>query len=221
MSKPIPPIFRTTNWRSYNTALRQRGSLSIWFDPETEWLAAPTGKRGRQPIFTDAAIQTCLTLKALFGLSSLMRHWFEPTDDASGYRHGSEPAGAGRAGLAGAGLQHALPPPEGHGCGHCRSSRHGGFAPPDRRRAGKRHRFKRTGEACCPSCWSRSPMTSPSARSVQTAPMTPGPAARGAIAVIPTRRNGRLWKEDTPGADARNDILRATNRRYSTACSIA
>ena len=64
-------------------------------------------------------------------------------------------------------------------------------------------------------------MTSPSARSVQTAPMTPGPAARGAIAVIPTRRNGRLWKEDTPGADARNDILRATNRRYSTACSIA
>ena len=37
-------------------------------------------------------------------------------------------------------------------------------------------------------------------------------AARNAIAVIPTRRNGRPWKEDTPGADARNDILRATNR---------
>jgi hypothetical protein len=37
-------------------------------------------------------------------------------------------------------------------------------------------------------------------------------AGRGAIAVIPTRRNGRAWKEDTPGADARNDILRATHR---------
>jgi hypothetical protein len=34
----------------------------------TQGLAAPTGKRGRQPVFTDAAIQTCLTLKAVFGL---------------------------------------------------------------------------------------------------------------------------------------------------------
>lgn len=49
-------------------ALARRGSLAIWFDPETQWLAAPTGKRGRQPVFTDTAIQTCLTLKALFGL---------------------------------------------------------------------------------------------------------------------------------------------------------
>ena len=37
-------------------------------------------------------------------------------------------------------------------------------------------------------------------------------AARKAIAVIPTRRNGRPWKADTPGADARNAILRATTR---------
>ena len=49
-------------------ALRQRGSLSIWFDPVTQWLAAPTGKRGRQAVFCDAAIQTCLTLRALLGL---------------------------------------------------------------------------------------------------------------------------------------------------------
>ena len=49
-------------------ALRQRGSLSIWFDPETQWLAAPNGRRGRQPVFSAAAIQTCLTLRALFGL---------------------------------------------------------------------------------------------------------------------------------------------------------
>jgi Transposase DDE domain len=33
-----------------------------------DWRAGPTGKRGRQPTFSDAAIQTCLTLKVLFRL---------------------------------------------------------------------------------------------------------------------------------------------------------
>ena len=66
MSKPTPPTYRTTNWRSYNAALKQRGSLLIW--PETVWLPEPSGKRGRSVTFTDAAIQACLTLKALFGL---------------------------------------------------------------------------------------------------------------------------------------------------------
>ena len=70
MSKPAPAIYRTTNWRSYNAALRQRGSLLVWFDPEMEWLAAPRGGRGRPATFSGAAIQTCLTLKALFGLPS-------------------------------------------------------------------------------------------------------------------------------------------------------
>ena len=37
-------------------------------------------------------------------------------------------------------------------------------------------------------------------------------AARQAKAVIPTRRNGRPWKETTPGARARNEILRTTRR---------
>ena len=37
-------------------------------------------------------------------------------------------------------------------------------------------------------------------------------AVRQATAVIPTRRNGRPWKETTPGAQARNDILRASRR---------
>ena len=41
-------------------------------------------------------------------------------------------------------------------------------------------------------------------------------AARQATAVIPTRRNGRPWKETTPGATARNDILR-TSRRFGRA----
>lgn len=68
MSKPAPPSYRTTNWRAYCAALKQRGSLLVWFDPEMEWLASPLGRRGRPATFSDAAIQTCLTLKVLFGL---------------------------------------------------------------------------------------------------------------------------------------------------------
>ena len=33
------------------------------------WAATPTGKRGRQPIYSDPAIQTCLTMKVLVGLA--------------------------------------------------------------------------------------------------------------------------------------------------------
>ena len=39
-----------------------------WFDPEMVWTPPPSGKRGRQQQFSDAAIQTCLTLKVLFGM---------------------------------------------------------------------------------------------------------------------------------------------------------
>jgi hypothetical protein len=37
-------------------------------------------------------------------------------------------------------------------------------------------------------------------------------ADRGAAAIIPTRKNARLWKKYPPGAHARNEILRATHR---------
>jgi hypothetical protein len=30
-------------------ALKQRGSLTTWFDPDMAWLPPPAGKRGRQP----------------------------------------------------------------------------------------------------------------------------------------------------------------------------
>ena len=33
------------------------------------WDAAPTGKRGRQQTCSDTAIQTCLTMKMLFGIA--------------------------------------------------------------------------------------------------------------------------------------------------------
>jgi hypothetical protein len=68
MIKPKPPTYRTTKWHDNNAALARRRSLAIWFDPETQRLAAPIDRRRRQPVFTDAAIQACLTLKALLGL---------------------------------------------------------------------------------------------------------------------------------------------------------
>ncbi|MET4103491.1 hypothetical protein ABIE58_002933 [Roseovarius sp. MBR-78] len=49
MSRPTPPTYKIKNWRAYNAALKRRGSLTIWFDPEMTWEPLPTGKRGRQP----------------------------------------------------------------------------------------------------------------------------------------------------------------------------
>jgi hypothetical protein len=69
MSRPTPPVYKTRNWPSYNEALKRRGSLTIWFDPDMTWDAAPSGKRGRQPDYSDAAIQACLTMKVLFGMA--------------------------------------------------------------------------------------------------------------------------------------------------------
>ena len=69
MSKPNIPSYKTLNWPEYNRALKRRGSLTIWFDPDMSWAANPTGKRGRQPVYSDAAVQTCLTMKVLFGMA--------------------------------------------------------------------------------------------------------------------------------------------------------
>jgi hypothetical protein len=68
MSKPKPARYRTTNWSDYNTALRKRGSLLIWLDKEMAWLAPHDGSPGRPAVFSDAAIQFCLSIKVLFKL---------------------------------------------------------------------------------------------------------------------------------------------------------
>jgi len=68
MSQPLPPKYKTTNWKQYNDALKSRGAIDIWFDPLMKWQGAATGKRGRSPRFSDEAIQLCLTIKCLFQL---------------------------------------------------------------------------------------------------------------------------------------------------------
>lgn len=75
MSRPTPPTCRTTNGPGYSAVLSKRGSLLIWLDPETQWLAAPTGKRGRQPVFTDAAIQALFVCLSRSQLDYILRTW--------------------------------------------------------------------------------------------------------------------------------------------------
>ncbi|MCA0846137.1 IS5 family transposase, partial [Salipiger thiooxidans] len=66
--KPTPTRYRTTNWSAYNAALRKRGEMLIWFDNDMTWLAPHDGRAGRPPVFSDAAIQFCLSIKVLFRL---------------------------------------------------------------------------------------------------------------------------------------------------------
>lgn len=68
MTRPDPTRYRTTNWKSYNEALKRRGSLMIWLDKDMTWLAPKAGGNGRPPVFSDASVQFCLMVKVLFGL---------------------------------------------------------------------------------------------------------------------------------------------------------
>ena len=57
MSRPPKTIYKTTKWQNDNQVLRPRGSLTVWFDPSMQWEAIPSGGRGRQQAYSDAAIQ--------------------------------------------------------------------------------------------------------------------------------------------------------------------
>lgn len=62
---------RISNWSDYNKALVNRGSLTVWFEKEKikSWLNTRTlNKRGRPVLYSDLAIEFCLTIKALFKL---------------------------------------------------------------------------------------------------------------------------------------------------------
>ena len=207
MPKPFPTRYRTTNWSDYSAALRKRGSLSVWFDPEMVWLAGKTGKRGRPETFSDAAIQTCLTLKVLFGLplrqtvglvESLIQmaglDW--PVPDYSTlcrrqariavqvpYRTSGQPLNLL---VDSTGIKF-------RGDGEWQARKHG----PSRRQWRKVHIALDAGNAD---------------GAYDTRRCHGAIIDRGADAVIPIRRNGRAWKEDCPAATARNEILRATRR---------
>jgi hypothetical protein len=57
---------RVTNWRQYDAALRQRGSLTVWFTDEAidTWRAQPDTTPGGQPDYSPLAIETALVYLA-------------------------------------------------------------------------------------------------------------------------------------------------------------
>jgi hypothetical protein len=63
--------FKMQNWTQYSKALVNRGSLTIWFDKESiaNWYSENNAvKRGRPCLYSDLAIECCLTLRAIFKL---------------------------------------------------------------------------------------------------------------------------------------------------------
>jgi hypothetical protein len=62
---------RVSNGAAYDAGLRARGSLTVWFTAEAiaAWSAEPRTGRGGQPSYSDLAIATALTLRAVFRLA--------------------------------------------------------------------------------------------------------------------------------------------------------
>ncbi len=60
--------YRTKNWSEYEKSLRNRGDITVWLirDAVDAWTPPKNGKRGGQPIYSDIAIETSLTLRLVF-----------------------------------------------------------------------------------------------------------------------------------------------------------
>ncbi|GGA61963.1 IS5 family transposase [Sphingomonas psychrolutea] len=206
MPKPAAPVYRTTNWPEYNAALKRRGSLEIWFDPEMHWLSKPCGRPGRPMRFSDGAIELCRrqkTLKVNLG------------------------------GRANPGGLHLLVDSTGikmTGEGEWKTRKHGASY---RRQWRKVHlgidagtldiraievTTNAIGDApTLPDFLAQIPgdeqiLSVGGDGAYDTRACYAAIAKHGADAVIPVRRNGRPWTKDGPGVDARNEALRVTKR---------
>jgi hypothetical protein len=62
--------YRVENWRAYDQALRNRGDITLWISQDAldAWTPPQTGMRGAQPVYSDIAIETALSLRLLFRL---------------------------------------------------------------------------------------------------------------------------------------------------------
>jgi Transposase DDE domain len=59
--------YKLSNWSAYNESLKKRGSLTIWFDDNVKysWLYNGKQKPGGETIYSDIAIEFCLTVRSL------------------------------------------------------------------------------------------------------------------------------------------------------------
>src|SRR5471032_463661 len=227
MSTPTKQKYRTTNWKAYNAALKQRGSLLIWVDQDMCWY--------------EAAIQFCLTIKGLFNLAlrqatgmaqSLLKlaglDWevpdFSTVSRRQKYLSLEISANATTTGLQllvdSTGIKML-------GEGEWKTKKHG----TDYRRQWRKMHLgidattleiraievtdNATGDAPMLSHLLDQIGTNEVIASVSgdgaydTKGCHDAIARRGAHAVIPTRKNGKPWKDHRPGAAARNDMLHA------------
>lgn len=242
MSSWTPTNYNTKNWSHYNRALKQRGSLSIWFDAEMAWEAKPSGHRGRQRAYSDAAIQACLTMKVLFGLplrqttsfvESLLElmelDWSVPDFSTLCRRQKTLPVAIPYLGSPGS--LHLLIDSTGikaEGEGEWNARKHGG---PKRRLWRKIHigideqtleiraievTSSSIGDApILPDLLNQIPPDQEKGSvtgdgAYDTRKCYDAIVARNANAVIPPRKNAKLWKPDTPGARARNEAVRSS-----------
>ena len=62
--------YRIKNWSEYEESLRNRGDITVWLsrDAINAWTPPKNGKRGGQPLYSDLAIETSLTLRLVFHL---------------------------------------------------------------------------------------------------------------------------------------------------------
>ena len=73
MEKNKKQQYKVKNWKAYNEALVQRGSITLWFEESqiASWYASTTGtqpKRGAPFTYSDVAIQCGLVIREVFHL---------------------------------------------------------------------------------------------------------------------------------------------------------
>ncbi|WP_298854821.1 IS5 family transposase [uncultured Ruegeria sp.] len=63
--------YRVTNWSEYSESLRKRGELTIWVSDNVarNWASPRRTTRGGQAVYSDLAIEICLTMRVVFRLA--------------------------------------------------------------------------------------------------------------------------------------------------------
>lgn len=176
--------------------------MLIWVDQDMAWLAPHEGRPGRLPVFSDAAIQFCLSVKVLFKLPL------------------RQTAGMVASLLRLAGLNWSVP----DFSTLCRKQKTLAVQIPYRRAEGPLNllvdstgiKFLGDGDSpILPELLGQIPEdeqigTVTADGACDTRRCHAAITERQAVPVIPIRKNGRPWKEDCPAARARNETLRAT-----------
>jgi hypothetical protein len=64
------PRYVVRNWSAYDRALRRRGDVTVWISEEAvvAWLKSDKRTAGGDPVETDLAIETVLTVRTVFHL---------------------------------------------------------------------------------------------------------------------------------------------------------